>query len=178
MLAYLARRYTHSSPAVWAANIAAGRVSLDAQPAGPDTLLRRGAELVWQRPPWIEPDAPCCFDLVYEDDDLLAVGKPSGLPTLPGGGFLESTLLHLVQAYAPGAAPLHRLGRWTSGLVLCAKTPAARRGVLQQWSSRQVGKRYRALVAGGTGVTGFATRADSRLDGPEAAELMSNEVTA
>lgn len=148
MLAYLARRYTHSSPAVWAANIAAGRVSLDAQPAGPDALLRRGAELVWQRPPWIEPEAPCCLDLVYEDDDLLAVGKPSGLPTLPGGGFLESTLLHLVQAYAPGAAPLHRLGRWTSGLVLCAKTPAAQRGVLQQWSSRQVGKRYRALVAG------------------------------
>lgn len=148
LLVYLARRYSHSSPATWAASIASGKVLLDAEPAGPDTLLRRGAELVWQRPPWIEPEAPCCFDLVYEDDDLLAVGKPSGLPTLPGAGFLESTLLHLVQAYSPGAAPLHRLGRWTSGLVLCAKSAVAGRELLRQWSLRQVGKRYRALVSG------------------------------
>lgn len=148
LLAYLARRYHHSSPAAWAANIAAGKVLLDGKAAEPDALLQRGAELVWQRPPWVEPEAPCYFDLLYEDDDLLAVGKPSGLPTLPGGGFLESTLLHLVQKYAPEAAPLHRLGRWTSGLVLCSRSAVAGRELLRQWSARLVGKRYRALVSG------------------------------
>lgn len=148
LLAYLVQRYHHSSPSVWTANIAAGRVLLDGKPADSDALLQRGVELVWQRPPWVEPQAPCCFDLLYEDEHLLAVGKPSGLPTLPGGGFLESTLLHLVQQYAPGAAPLHRLGRWTSGLVLCSKSAHAGRELLRQWSGRSVGKRYRALVTG------------------------------
>jgi len=42
------------------------------------------AKLVWQRPPWIEPDAPRSFSILYEDDDVLAVAKPAGLPTLPG----------------------------------------------------------------------------------------------
>jgi len=41
------------------------------------------------------------YDLLYEDDDLIAVNKPAGLPTLPGAHFLQSTLLYLVRAHAP-----------------------------------------------------------------------------
>jgi len=70
------------------------------------------------------------------------------LPTLPGANFLQSTLLHLVRAYAPDAAPLHRLGRWTSGIVLCAKNQNARTELMRQWSAKQIGKFYRALASG------------------------------
>lgn len=122
LLIYLSRRYCHSSSTEWAERIASGLVLVDSKPAHADTILRSGCELVWRRPPWIEPDAPRSFDVVYEDDDLLAVDKPAGLPTLPGANFLQATLLYLVRTYAPDASPLHRLGRWTSGLVLCAKT--------------------------------------------------------
>lgn len=145
---YLSQRYPHSSPAEWAANIVAGLVLLDGAVVKDNPLLRSGQELLWQRPAWDEPAAPRGFDLLYEDDDLLAVGKPAGLPTLPGANFFESTLLYLVQQQYPQAVPLHRLGRWTSGLVLCARTISARQELLRQWSARQVGKRYRALVGG------------------------------
>lgn len=148
LLDYLARRYRHATAAEWAARIAAGLVFVDARPAHADGVLRRGSELIWRRPPWVEPEAPRTFGVVYEDADLLAVDKPAGLPTLPGADFLESTLLHRVRAYAPDAAPLHRLGRWTSGLVLCARTRHARATLIGQWSTRAVGKRYRALAAG------------------------------
>ncbi|MBI3774650.1 MAG: RluA family pseudouridine synthase [Gammaproteobacteria bacterium] len=148
LLAYLSQRYRHSTSAQWAEHILSGLVLIDAQPAHAETILQRGSELIWQRPPWIEPDAPRSFSVVYEDEDLLAVAKPAGLPTLPGAGFLQSTLLHQVQRYAPDAAPLHRLGRWTSGLVLCARNPHASRNLMQQWSSKAVGKRYRALASG------------------------------
>jgi len=148
LLAYLSRRYPHSSAEQWAANVSAGLVLLDGMAASVDARLQAGMELLWLRPAWVEPAAPRWFDLVYEDDDLLAVAKPGGLPTLPGANFYQSTLLHLVQQQWSEAVPLHRLGRWTSGLVLCAKTPAARRGLLRQWSTRQVGKRYRALASG------------------------------
>ena len=94
LLAYLSVRYRHSSSAQWAENIASGRVQIDAQPAHAETILRRGCEVSWQRPPWIEPDAPRSFTVLYEDDDLLAVGKPAGLPTLPGANFLQATLLY------------------------------------------------------------------------------------
>jgi 23S rRNA pseudouridine1911/1915/1917 synthase len=76
------------------------------------------------------------------------VNKPAGLPTLPGANFLQSTLLYLVKAYASEAAPLHRLGRWTSGIVLCARNSNARAELMRQWSARQVGKLYRALASG------------------------------
>jgi 23S rRNA pseudouridine1911/1915/1917 synthase len=148
LLAYLSQRYRHSTPAQWAEHIASGLVLIDAQPAHSESILRRGCELTWQRPPWIEPDAPRSFSVLYEDEDLLAVAKPAGLPTLPGAGFLQATLLHQVQLYAPDAAPLHRLGRWTSGLVLCARNPHASKSLMQQWSSKEVGKRYRALASG------------------------------
>jgi len=148
LLSYLSERYCHSSPAEWATRIATGHVLIDGRPVQPESLLRNGSELIWQRPPWIEPEAPRSFAVLYEDNDLLAVAKPAGLPTLPGANFLESTLLHLVRSYAPDASPLHRLGRWTSGLVLCARSHNARATLMQQWSTGKVGKRYRALASG------------------------------
>jgi 23S rRNA pseudouridine1911/1915/1917 synthase len=148
LLAYLSRHYRHSTTEEWAERIASGLVLIDSKPAHSETILRSGCELVWQRPPWIEPDAPRSFSILYEDEDLLAVAKPAGLPTLPGANFLQSTLLHLVRAYSPDAAPLHRLGRWTSGLVLCARNQSARRALMRQWSANKIGKRYRALAYG------------------------------
>ena len=148
LLSYLSGRYGHSSREEWETRIASGLVLVDSKTAHGEAILHRGSELVWQRPPWLEPDAPRSFDLLYEDEDLLAVAKPAGLPTLPGAHFLQSTLLHLVRAYAPEAAPLHRLGRWTSGLVLCSRNQTARTALMRQWSTNKVGKRYRALASG------------------------------
>ncbi len=148
VLGYLSRRYGHFSSTEWAERIASGHVLIDSKPVDAESVLRRGSELVWQRPPWREPDAPRSFSVLYEDEDLLAVAKPAGLPTLPGANFLQSTLLYLVRAYAPDAAPLHRLGRWTSGLVLCARNQTAGAELTRQWSARKVGKRYRALASG------------------------------
>jgi 23S rRNA pseudouridine1911/1915/1917 synthase len=148
LLAYLSHRYRHSSPAEWATRIASGHVLIDELPAHAESVLRTGRALVWQRPPWIEPDAPQSYSVLYEDDDLIAVNKPAGLPTLPGANFLQSTLLYLVRVYAPDAVPLHRLGRWTSGIVLCARNHTARTELMRQWSANEVHKLYRALANG------------------------------
>ncbi len=148
VLAYLSQRYGHSSVAEWAERIASCHVLIDSRPVEAESILHQGSELVWQRPPWIEPEAPASFSVLYEDEDLLAVAKPAGLPTLPGANFLQTTLLYLVRAYSPEAAPLHRLGRWTSGLVLCSRNHHSRKNLMQQWSANKVGKRYRALAGG------------------------------
>ncbi len=145
---YLARRYRHTSRSRWRSRIGSGRVLLDSRSVRPGTRVRCGQSLVWRRPAWDEPDAPLHFSVLFEDETLLAVAKPAGLPTLPGGGFLRSTLLHLVRGHAPDACPLHRLGRWTSGLVLFARTAEARSDLTRQWMERAVLKRYRALAGG------------------------------
>ena len=148
LLAYLSGRHRHSSATEWEVRIAKGQVLIDSRPAAPECLLRSGSKLIWRRPPWIEPDAPLSFSILYEDRDLLVVAKPAGLPTLPGANFLQSTLLYQVRSYDPDAAPLHRLGRWTSGIVLCARDREARANLIRQWSAPHVVKRYRALAAG------------------------------
>lgn len=114
---------------------------------GPEEV-RPGQLLEWQRPPWREEDVPLTFAVMYEDASLLAVSKPGGLPTLPGGGFQDHTLLTGVRAQFPGASPLHRLGRGTSGLVLFARTAEAGTALSRAWREREVQKRYRALAAG------------------------------
>jgi len=148
VLAYLVRRYRHSDEATWRRRISRGEVRIGDGAAGPGELLRAGESLVWARPPWDEPEVPCHFEIVHRDEDLLAVDKPRGLPTLPNGGFLTHTLLHLVRRRFPEAVPMHRLGRGTSGLVLFTLTPDARRTVAAAWRDARVEKIYRALVAG------------------------------
>lgn len=148
VLAYLVDRYRHSSSEVWAERLAAGEVELDGCRAEAETLLKVGQELIWNRPPWAEATLDTAFEVVFEDEVLVAVVKPRGLPTLPGGGFLEQTLLTVVRARYPEASPMHRLGRETSGLVLFARTHEAASLLQQAWRDRAVKKRYRALGSG------------------------------
>ncbi len=104
--------------------------------------------MVWHRPPWNEPDVPAHFDVLHEDDAIVAVIKPRGLPKMPAGGFLEHTLLTLVRARHAEASPVHRLGRFTSGIVLFARTHAAASALARAWREHEVKKRYRALASG------------------------------
>ena len=148
VLAWLARRYRHSSEASWRERIAGGEVWLDGEMALAMGVLRPGQALVWRRPPWEEPVVPLGFAVLHRDEHLLAVAKPRGLPSVPNGGFLEHTLLSRVRRLHSEATPMHRLGRGTSGLVLFARTDGARRAVAAEWRRGGVEKEYRALVSG------------------------------
>lgn len=148
VLDYLTDCYRHTDRTGWARRLHDGEVTVGGAPAGAVTRLRRGEVVAWHRPPWDEPDVPLRFDLLYEDADVIAVAKPGGLPTMPAGGFLTHTLLHLVQARFPEARPLHRLGRATSGVVVFARTAAAAAALSRAWRDHAVRKDYLALVAG------------------------------
>lgn len=148
VLDYLSSTYLHSSKAQWRERLENGEVLLDDTVVGPDIVLKAGGRLTWRRPPWEEPAVPMDYAVVHLDQDVLVVAKPGGLPTLPGGGFLEHTLLALVRKPYPEAAPIHRLGRSTSGLVLFALTPGARSVLCEAMRRREVAKFYRALASG------------------------------
>jgi 23S rRNA pseudouridine1911/1915/1917 synthase len=127
-------------------NLDNGEVTINGITATGSESLILGQTLVWDRPPWIEPDSPQHFEVLFNDTHLMAVNKPGGLPTLPGGGFMENTLLRLVQKHTPNANPVHRLGRATSGIVLFAKTPQAASNLSANWNTPGIQKIYRALA--------------------------------
>jgi 23S rRNA pseudouridine1911/1915/1917 synthase len=150
VLEYYVQKYRHSSVVEWRSRIELGQVLLDGKQTTPETILRSGQWLTYHRPPWQEPTVPLSFEILYQDADLAIVSKPSGLPVMPGGGFLEHTLLwQLKQAYPQDTPiPIHRLGRGTSGLLLLARSPLAKSNLSQQMRDRQICKIYRALASG------------------------------
>lgn len=148
LLDFYTQRYQHSSQTEWQERIETGQVQVEGKWVLPTIRLAIGQKLAYYRPPWEEPDVPLSFDVLHEDADVLVIDKPSGLPVLPGGGFLEHTLLHQLQQRFPQGTPIpiHRLGRGTSGVILMARSQQARSDLSRQMRERQIHKVYRALV--------------------------------
>ena len=154
-------RFRHSDEAAWRASIAAGRVLVNGRAVGADEPLAAGDELEFHRPPWHEPDAPASFEVAFEDEHVLVVVKPAGLQVLPAGPFSSRTLLQLVRASDPSrsaAAPAHRLGRGTSGLIAFGKTARGRSSLACQFRALTLRKTYLAWVEGARLPHSFAAR--------------------
>ena len=133
--AYYAQRYPHSDQQVWRQRLAAGEICRNGHRLRADVALTAGDQLVWHRPPWWEAAVPALPEPLVDDGDLVVLNKPSGLPVLPAGGFLQHTVLAQLQArpHTASARPVHRLGRFTSGLLVAARSPATR-----AWLSAQL----------------------------------------
>ena len=81
--------------------------------------------------------------IIYEDDWLLVVDKPSGLLVIPTPKRETRTLTSILNLH-----PCHRLDRETSGLIIYAKTKAIQNKMMEQFKLRQVNKLYIAFVQG------------------------------
>ena len=81
--------------------------------------------------------------VIYEDDWLLVVDKPSGLLTIPTPKQESRTLTSIL-----GLHPCHRLDRETSGLIIYAKVKSAQQKMMEEFRNRKVNKTYIAFVAG------------------------------
>lgn len=141
--AFYAGRYPHSDRQEWQRRLAIGEIEHNGERVRADATLAVGDRLVWHRPPWTEAAVPGRWMVVFDDGDLLVLSKPSGLPVLPAGGFLEHTLLRLLERQHRGdpvgvPRPVHRLGRFTSGLLVCARRPATRAWLSAQLRDRTV----------------------------------------
>jgi 23S rRNA pseudouridine1911/1915/1917 synthase len=95
--------------------------------------------------------------VLYEDGGVVAIDKPAGMVVHAGAGVhsgtLVNALLHHFEALSGVGGALrpgivHRLDRFTSGVLLVAKNDAAHQALAEQFSSRQVEKTYIALVHG------------------------------
>ena len=136
-----------------------GQVILNGQAAKPNTLVESGMLAVVRVP--ASPDdevlpQDMALDVIYEDDDLVAISKPAGMVVHPAHGHREGTLVNALLARYPTLAVgdagrqgiVHRLDRDTSGLIVVAKTDKALQHLREQFKQRKVKKTYLALVHG------------------------------
>jgi 23S rRNA pseudouridine1911/1915/1917 synthase len=97
------------------------------------------------------------LDIIYEDDAMIVVNKPAGMPVHPGPGHRGHTLVNALLAHCPDLPGIggvqrpgivHRLDKDTSGLIVAAKTERAHQGLTRQLADRRMHKTYLALVEG------------------------------
>ncbi len=100
------------------------------------------------------------LDIIYEDDDLIAVNKPQNMvvhpaPGHPNGTFANALLYHCKQlsSWSDSLRPgiVHRLDKDTSGVLLAAKTIKAHQNLITLFSSRQIKKTYLGISLGNPG---------------------------
>ncbi len=120
-----------------------GGETLEAEPAAPPPLKA------------VAEDLP--VSVLYEDKDVVAVEKPAGMVVHAGAGAhsgtLVNALLHRFQTLSQAGGELrpgivHRLDRYTSGVLLVARNDAAHQNLAEQFSGRTLEKVYLALVHG------------------------------
>lgn len=94
------------------------------------------------------------LDIVYEDDHVMVINKPSGLVVHPGAGNPEHTLVNALLYHAPTlqnlprAGIVHRLDKDTTGLLVVAKTLQAHTSLIRQMQERSIQRNYITLVQG------------------------------
>ena len=105
----------------------------------------------------IASDESIDFEVVFEDDSVIVVSKPSGLIVHPGSGIANGTLVNGLAAQFPDLREIgdptrlglvHRLDKGTSGLLIVARTPEALGNLKFQMQERHVHRQYFAIVAG------------------------------
>lgn len=107
------------------------------------------------QPPRARPMAQAMdLDVLYEDDDVLALNKPAGLIVHPSYKNADDTLINGVleraKAWPAGSRPslLGRLDKFTSGVVVVAKRPAVHAALQRAMDARRIDKDYAAIVWG------------------------------
>ena len=141
--------------------IAEGRVRVNGKPAAKSARLSGGETVTVDVPQLREtalPPQDIPLDVVYEDDDVIVVNKPTGLVVHPAPGHPDGTLVNALLHHCgdslsgiggekrPGI--VHRIDRDTSGLIIAAKNDAAHLALSTQLKDHSLSRTYECLVTG------------------------------
>ncbi len=136
-----------------------GHVAVEGKKAAKPGLKLKAGQKVTVTLPVMEPEAPQAIDfdvpILYEDDDLLVIDKPSGLTVHPAPSVREPTLVDWLKHHGIRLSTLsgeerhgivHRLDKGTSGTMVVAKTNEAHEALSKQLQDKSMGRYYLAIV--------------------------------
>ncbi len=115
-----------------------------------DRIVKEGERFIQIEPNCVEPSVNANIRLLYEDAAIIAIHKPSGLPSHASGRFCRNTLDYILgQVYAPEKLHLaHRLDAATSGIMVLSRRHKYAGPLQQQFANGTVQKVYIAQVHG------------------------------
>lgn len=145
----LCAHFSRVSHALWKDRFEHSRV-LDSRglPVAIDTPYREGMTVRYFREVANETAIPFKAKIMHADEHLVIADKPHFLAVMPGGRFVEETLLRrLIRELGnPDLVPLHRIDRGTAGLVMFSANPASRSRYQALFRERRIEKTYEAIA--------------------------------
>ncbi|HEY6877985.1 MAG TPA: RluA family pseudouridine synthase [Polyangiales bacterium] len=155
----LAARALGHSRAVLQRWMEEGRITIEGRPVSAKDKARAGASVrIEPGPPPVSDALPEAIPLevLFEDDALIVLHKPAGLVVHPAAGHASGTLVNALLHHTevergddprrPGV--VHRLDKDTSGVMVIARTDAAREGLTKQFAAHDIEREYEALCLG------------------------------
>jgi tRNA pseudouridine32 synthase/23S rRNA pseudouridine746 synthase len=170
VLDYLSARVSAVPRAEWKGRFAKGDIlGEDGHPLPENAVFSPGLRVYYYR--FLADETPVPFEarIVFEDDVLLVADKPHFLPVLPGGRFVQETLLVRLKRLTSidSLSPVHRIDRETAGLVVFSKRPADRAAYQSLFRDRKVQKRYEAIARHEASLSFPQTRKSHLSEDPE-----------
>jgi tRNA pseudouridine32 synthase len=130
--------------------IEAGSVLVSGKVATIDTVVPNGAIVSHSTHRHEPPVTGLPIGIVHEDDDMLVIDKPAGIPVHGAGRYYHNSIIQILKSEHPGLKPhpCNRLDRLTSGVMFVAKNPQGAERFTTQLKERSVQKEYVARVSG------------------------------
>jgi len=150
ILNYLCNRYTYRDKESWQIAIHQSLILINQEVVTLTSELKKGDILTFKVVNYNEPETPVDYKAIYEDEDLLVIHKPPGLPVHKTGKIFFNTLVNLIRKEWGNEeiSPLNRLDVETSGLVAFAKNKPALKKYSPQSKQCHWTKIYTAVVMG------------------------------
>lgn len=128
-----------------------GAVLINGKPTSVSAIVKNGDVISHTSHRHEPPVTTQPISILHEDDGLIVINKPAGLPVHPAGRYNYNSLVEIMKAErgpAWNALPCNRLDRLTSGIMIIGKHPQAAKQISRQIANRNVVKEYVARVKG------------------------------
>ena len=146
---YLAKYFLFHSRNIWKKLIRSKKVLVNSKIKKPAYKLSLGDQVTYYSPQELEPQIDRNLFVIWQQESLAGIYKPPNIPMHEGGVYRKNTFCEVLkEKMGDSWAPIHRLDRETSGLVLCGESSHTRKQLSAMMSSHLMQKTYYAIAIG------------------------------
>jgi RluA family pseudouridine synthase len=150
IIEFFSKVVPRSTPTLWIDKVNSGNLKVNGKTITVNYKVKGGDVAIHESEPKTEPSINADIRLIYHDDQLIVLEKPSPLPVHASGRFVRNTLIHILSLAFPleDFKLLHRIDANTTGVIILAKNKVAANFIHQQFEQKTIKKIYMALAEG------------------------------
>ncbi len=150
IIEFFSKAVPRSTPDIWIDKVNSDNLEVNGKKITVDYKVQGGDVAIHQSEPKVEPSVNSDIKLIYDDEEIIVLEKPSPIPVHASGRFTRNSLINILSLAFPeqDLKLLHRIDANTTGVIVLAKNKVAANFIQQQFENKTIKKVYYALVEG------------------------------